>query len=336
MMDGERVASAQRPRPFRFGAGIGGFETRRSIVTIAQRLEDWGFATALTSDHVGAKSPFLPLLVAAEATERLRFGTLVLNTSFYNPALLARDAATMDILTEGRFELGLGAGYKHSEYDAIGIPYESGAQRVAKLGSTVRIVKRLLSGEPVTADQVHDVRIDRLEPRPLQTPRPPILVAGRGPALMRLAAREADIVALIGASYSPHATTRQHRGARSALIAEGGLVGDGWAPEDVAKQVTVLQEAAPERFDALELQALVWDVVVTDRPRAAAEDYAAKGHVRVEPDVAERSPFLLYGSVAGMVEQLQERRERFGISYYSTSPHLVERFAPVVGELAGT
>jgi probable F420-dependent oxidoreductase len=324
------------PKLFRFGVAATLVESRREIQETARRAEGLGFSTLLMTDHLGFMSPFPPLVVAAGVTTTLRVGTLVLNNGFQNPVLLAREAATVDLMTDGRLELGFGTGYKQSEHAAAGIPYHGGAERFERLAASVQIVKALLEGRSVSSDTPYAVELEQLSPLPVQTPRPPILVAGQGPRVLRMAAREADVIGLIAAVYDQNVQTHEWKSDMTALGREGALRGSGWAPDALDAQVEIVRQAAHERPEPPELQAILWDVAATDSPADAAAAFAATGYVDVSPEVATATPFLLYGSIASMAEQLQERRERFGISYYSVSAKFVDVLAPVVELLAGT
>jgi probable F420-dependent oxidoreductase len=220
------------------------------------------------------------LMSAAAATDRLRVGTNVLNNDFRHPVLVAREAATADLLTDGRLQLGIGAGHMRSEYDEAGLPFEAGSTRVERLGEALTIVKGLLEGEEVTfAGRYYRVHGHRIHPLPVQRPRPPILVGGNGRQLLTLAAREADIVGLSGITFR-----------------QGGVEPDlsGWRTAGVDQRVQLVREAGAERYERLELNALVQRVVVTDnRPQAAEE--LARRWAQLSPAEILRAPTLSSG-----------------------------------------
>jgi probable F420-dependent oxidoreductase len=233
---------------------------------------------------------------------------------------VAREAATVDLLTDGRLQLGLGAGHMKSEYDQAGLGFVSGGTRVERLGEAVTIVKELLTGEPVTfAGRHYRVTGHRILPLPVQRPHPPILIGGNGRRLLTLAAKEADIVGFSGITFR-----------------RGGVEPDfsGWKAGGVDERVQLVREAAGDRFDRLELSALVQRVIVTDDRRQAAEELASRW-TQLSPEEILESPYVLIGTARDMVENLQARRERWGFSYHVIFEPYMEAFAPVVADLAG-
>jgi probable F420-dependent oxidoreductase len=309
-------------RHFRFGVSVGGAGSRAEWGEKVRRVEGLGYGTLLVADHLGTSLGALPALVAAaEATRTLRVGTFVLNNDFYRPALLARDLATVDLLTDGRLEVGLGAGHMASEYAEAGLPFDPIGVRVARLAETVAILKRLFAGETVTfSGHHHAVREHGLYPQPAQRPRAPLLIGGHSRALLSLAAREADIVGLTGIRHRP--------GAPAAEVT-------GFRPAEIDERMDRMKNEAGERFDALELNALVQQVIVTENPRERAEQIAGRVGVLSADDVLG-SPFLLLGTVDAMVEALQAHRARWGISYYVVFEPAIEALAPVVARLTGS
>src|SRR6185295_1777842 len=209
-------------------------------------------------DHLGEFFAPLPaLLSAAATTTRLRVGTNVLNNDFRHPVIVAREAATADVLTDGRVQLGLGAGHMKSEYDEAGLRFEAGATRVDRLAESVAIIKGLFAGEAVTFTGRHyRVTGHTIHPRPVQRPRPPILIGGNGPRLLTLAAAEADIVGLTGITF-----------------AHGGVAPDfsGFRAADVDARVGLVREVAGARFAEIELSALLQRVMIGDRRALAVE-----------------------------------------------------------------
>jgi probable F420-dependent oxidoreductase len=289
------------PKQFRFGISVRDAASRSEWREKAQRIEALGFDTMLTADHLadGMFPPLTALLAAADATTRLRVGTLVINNDFRHPVLLAREAATVDLLSEGRFELGLGAGHMKHEYDEAGLAFDGPATRVARMAESADIIRRLLDGDEVTHDGTfYRVRGHRSAPLPVQQPVP-MLIGGNGPRVLSLAARLADIVGFTGFSQ-----VEGERGVSLTRFTDSGL----------ATQVALVREAAGDRFDRLELQTLVQGVTLPDDRRAAAE--------QVQPlvpglgiDEILASPYVLIGTVEEIAQQLRDRREKFGISY---------------------
>jgi probable F420-dependent oxidoreductase len=310
-------------RSFRFGVNVWSAKSRAEWVERARKIEDLGYATLTVPDHLTDLIAPMPALVsAAEATTTLRVGSNVLNNDFRHPVLVAREAAAVDLLTDGRLQLGLGAGSIQSEYDQAGLSFNRGGTRVERLTEAVTIIKGLLKGEQVTfAGRHYRVTGHSIAPLPVQRPHPPILIGGNGPRLLALAAREADIVGLSGITF---------RGGGAALPDLSG-----WRTSSVDERVQLVRDVAgEERYARLELNALVQRVVVTDVRRKAAEELTSRW-AQLTPDEILQSPYVLIGTVDQMVEDLQARRERWGISYYVIFEPYLDAFAPVVARLAG-
>jgi probable F420-dependent oxidoreductase len=308
-------------KPFRFGVNVGRAGSWAEWAGKARKLEDLGYSALTVPDHLTDLLAPMPALVsAAAATTHLRVGTNVLNNDFRHPVLVAREAATVDLLTEGRLQLGLGAGHMQAEYDQAGVRCEAGGTRVERLVEAVTIVKALLQGEQVTfAGRHYRATGHTLHPLPVQRPYPPLLIGGNGRRLLTLAAKEADIVGLSGITFR-----------------RGGTEPDlsGWTVAGVDERVQLVREAAGDRYERLELNALVQRVVVTDDRRQAAEELAHRWP-QLSPEELLRSPYVLIGTVDQLVEELQARRERWGISYYVIFEPHIDAFAPVVSRLAG-
>lgn len=308
-------------KPFRFGVNVRDAGSRAEWVDKARKVEDLGYSALTVPDHLAAMLAPIPAVVAAaEATKRLRVGTNVLNNDLRHPVLVAREAATVDLLTDGRFELGLGAGHMQSEYDQAGLRFDPGGTRVERLAEAVSIIKGLLGGEQVTfAGRHYRVTGHTIHPLPVQRPRPPILIGGNGRRILTLAAKEADIVGFSGITF---------RG--------GGTEPDlsAWKTAAVDERVRLVREAAGDRYDRLELSALVQRVVVTDNPRQAAEELASRW-TQLSVEEILQSPYALIGTADHLVEELRRRRDRWGISYYVIFEPYMDAFAPVVARLAG-
>jgi probable F420-dependent oxidoreductase len=304
------------PRPFRFGVSIGGASSRAEWRSKAQAAEFMGFDTLLLADHLvdGMLTPLTPLVAAAEATERLRVGTLVLNNDFRHPVVLAREAATVDLFTEGRLELGLGAGHMKHEYQEAGITFDPPALRVARMAEAADIIRRLWRGEEVTFSGEH-YRIDGHQCFPVPPQQPiPLLIGGNGRRLLAAAAGLADIVGFAGFSQ-----VEGERGVNPTYFTADGL----------AAQVQWVTAAAGDRFDTIELSTLVQGVTLTGDRGGAAEKIRAQLPSLSSEDILS-SPYLLIGTADQIAAQLQEQRDRVGISYITVFEKDLEATARVI------
>jgi probable F420-dependent oxidoreductase len=321
-----------RQRPFRFSAqvpDIGGEMTHwRSRLA---RIEDMGFATVALADHFteGYESEPFVTLTAAAASTAMRVQTAVLGVDYRHPVLVHRMAATLDVISEGRLELGLGAGWMRAEYAAAGLDYDRPGVRIDRLSETVAILKGLFSGQPLTFKGEHYL-IDGLVgvPRSVQRPHPPLLVGGGGSRVLHLAGREADIAGInanLGAGDD---------GRHSVLDV-------GW--ESMAEKVRWVNEGGRDAGrdpDTIELSMAQW-LLCVDESRTATDGLIAKmaGRLDVDADWLEAAPGVLVGSVARCVDKLEELRQRLGISYIQihAGPHQVDldAVAPVIEQLAG-
>jgi probable F420-dependent oxidoreductase len=308
-------------RPFRFGVNVRTAGSAAEWAAKARKVEDLGYSVLLVPDHLAdLLAPFPALAAAAAATKRLRLGPGVLNNDFRHPVLTAREAATLDVLSDGRLELGIGAGHMQSEYEQAGMPFDPGATRVERLAESVVIIKRLLAGEAVTAAGCHyRVTGHTVHPRPVQRPRPPVFIGGNAPRLLTLAAREADIVGFTGILFRQGARALDVSDARHSMVDE---------------RVRLVRETAAARFDRLELNVLLQRVIVTDNRHTAAAALPAP-FTQLSPDDILMSPYALVGSIGQMVDDLERRRERWGFSYVMTHQPYTETLAPVVARLAG-
>ncbi|MGH2488383.1 MAG: TIGR03621 family F420-dependent LLM class oxidoreductase, partial [Candidatus Limnocylindria bacterium] len=228
--------------PFRFGLTTGWVSTGEAWLAMARRAEELGYDVLLVPDHLThLLSPMPALAAAAAVTTRLRVGAYVFANDFRHPLVLAREAATLDALSGGRFEFGIGAGWRVSDYRQLGVAYDPAGRRIDRLAEALGIIKRLLAGETVTHDGPH-YRIERARifPPPVQKPRPPIMLGGGGPRMLRLAAREADIV-----SFVP-----QFNAAGRPILGQA-------TERALTDRVAMVRAAAGGRFDQLELNVFV-------------------------------------------------------------------------------
>ncbi len=309
------------PHPFRFGVQASGPATASEWAELARRAEGLGYATLTAADHLDEQFAPLPALVAAaDATTTLRVGALVLANDYRHPVVMAKEAATVDVLTDGRFELGLGAGWMTTDYEQAGLPLDPPGVRIERLAEAVGLVKRLFADGPVDHDGRHyTVRGMEGTPKPVQRPHPPIVIGGGGPRILRLAAREADVVAV------------------NVNLAAGVIderAGPDATEEATTAKVDLVRAAAGARTDDLELQVRIHLAVVTDDREAMAEALAPA--LGLSPAAALASPHALAGTVDQIVEDLEARRERWGFSYLGVSVEAMESLAPVVARLAGT
>lgn len=305
-------------RPFRFGLTAGWVATGDAWIAMARRAEDLGYDILLVPDHLGGQlSPLSAMASAAAVTTRLRIGSHVFANDFRHPLVLAREAATLDALSGGRLEFGIGAGWRVSDYTQLGIPYDPAGRRIDRMEEAVTIIKRLFAGEAVTAVGDHyRLRGARLSPRPVQQPRPPILLGGGGPRMLRIAAREADIVGFVP----------QFSAAGRPIIRQA-------TEAALADKVALVRRAAGEQFEALELNVFVALAGMIGSgtgplPSAVAAGLAAGVGV-------VRSPYVLHGTRSRLREILERRRDRLGISYYSIPQPAMESMAPLVEDLGG-
>jgi probable F420-dependent oxidoreductase len=290
-------------RPFRFGVVAAGAASGDAWLAKARRVEDLGFDTLLMPDRLGPLLSPLPALAAVAAvTQRLRLGTFVLASGWRHPVMVARDCATLQFLSNGRFEPGFGAGVGGEDVGRAGLPVESPGARVDRLAEMLAVVKGLLSGR--------DAAGARAVLPPVQGPPPPILVAAAGQRSLALAAREADIVAL------------------SVRPTEG--------EDALAATIDRLRREAGERFPQIELS-INLVAVIGDEP--LPPQVGARLRSLFGLDAAQLawagSPFVVAGTTDEMCAQLIARRERLGISYVTVPDDLMEPFAPVVARLAG-
>lgn len=290
-----------------------------------RRIEDLGYSTVSISDHVAggwAMDPFTVLTAAAEATSTLRLLTLVLGNDFRHPALVHKAVATLDVLSGGRVELGLGAGWMAADYGALGLPFDSASTRLKRLEESVDIIEGLFGAAPVTY-RGDFYRVESLAglPAPVQSPRPPLLIGGGGPVALDLAARRADIVGV-------HARLDRGIGPSAAADLSAGRI---QAKVDL---VRAAWQSAGRSVDGPEIQFSVYLCRVTGRSTATDVGGSLAVHLAADPTFAASSPAVLIGSVEECVDVLIERRERFGFSYLSLGPD-IEAVAPIVARLAG-
>jgi probable F420-dependent oxidoreductase len=307
-------------RPFRFGVQASKAPDRASWVDVAKRCEDRGYSVLTMPDHFDDQlAPVPALMTAADATSALRVGALVWDNDYKHPLVLAKELATMDLLSEGRLEIGIGAGWMMTDYEQAGMPYDRPGVRIDRFVEGLAIIKGLMSPDVFSyTGQHYTITEHNGTPKSVQRPHPPILIGGGGKRVLTIAAREADI---IGVNASMHA----------------GVVGPEaiatMTAEAVDEKVAIIRDAAGSRLDAIEMNVRAFMVNVTD-DRAGTMSFLST-MLGVDEQMIDTTPFALIGSPAKIVEDLLARRERWGFSYVIVGADDIDAFAPVVAELAG-
>ena len=293
--------------PFRFAVLIKNVLGPDDWRATARQVEALGYSTLVMPDHLRPHlAPIPALLAAAEATTTLRVSPFVLANDYRHPVMLAKETATVDVLSGGRLDVALGTGWYEPDYEILGMSLDAPADRVSRLEESVVLLKRLWTEASVDhAGRWYTVRGAEILPRSLQDPHPPLLIGGSGSRMLRLAGREANIVSITGF----------------------------YRAAEMEERITIIREAAGSRFAEIELNTTV-DVVVADDPSPLYEEEAASSGMAVA-DV-EASPSLLYGSLDAIRDQLVANRERFGLSYYAVAQSVMEEFAPLAAEMGSS
>jgi probable F420-dependent oxidoreductase len=299
-------------RRFRFAIQSLELGDPQAVTSAARQAEDLGYEEFYSFDHLGAVDPFIPLVVAAEATTRLRVGPLVLNNEFHHPALLARTAATFDRMTGGRLVLGIGTGYARSEHDAMGLEFHRPEARVARLEESLVALRSLLdTGSADMTGPHHRLSVTDLGVRPAQD-HVPLLVGGNGHGVIRVAGKLADIFQFTGLTFTPDGTP---------------LLG-GFGLDQMAIRAAWLNDATDAR--PVERSILIQQVVIGDDTDKAVDQ--ASRRLDLPRETVELTPFLLFGSVAQVIDRLEGLRAEFGISHFVVREAVA--FAPVVAVLS--
>jgi len=310
----------------RFGVVSESVREGRAWLEFARHVEDTGIGVLLLRDHFSAGAfgqqlaPFSGLAAAAAVTTRLRLGTIVLSNDFRHPAVLAHEAASLHLVSGGRFELGIGAGWYQPEYDAAGIAFDAAGPRISRLDESLGIIKGLLAGTPVR-HKGDFYRIDGLDLDVLPTPRlglPRLLVGAGGPRMLRLAARHADIIGVLPAPIRDPGGSDDPRDRLPAAF---------------DAKLAVLREAAGDRFGDLEISAF-GTFVVTAKRRAETEALIARsGWTGIDAEKVWQMPTIFIGSLEQIRADLRERRERFGLSYLVAGEEALAALAEIVSGL---
>lgn len=309
------------PHRFRFGVQAHTATSGEEWARFARRAEDLGYATLFMPDHFGDQlAPVPALMAAADATTELRIGSLVFDNDYKHPVVLAKEAATLDVLSGGRLELGLGAGWMSSDYEQSGIQHDSARVRIDRMEEGIEVLKGLF-GEGSFSFTGEHYTITELDgrPKPLQGPHPPLLIGGGAERVLTIAGRTADIVGI-------------NPSIRSGRV-DGAAARSG-AADVTDEKVAWVRKAAGDRFDDLELNMLIFAAVLTDDRSGTIEAMAPM--FGLAPDDVADYPHAWVGTVGQICEDLQRRRERWGVSYLTVQSDAMESMAPVVAELAGT
>ena len=305
-------------RPFRFGLIVdqAAGATRASVIDEAKCAEAAGFGVLLATDHLGAHAALLTLATAAQATS-LRIGTFVLNNDLRHPAVLAQELTTLDAMTDGRLEVGLGAGWNREEYEAAGLAFDPAPRRVDRMMASLDMLRQAMRDGAIErdGDATYPAIHQRGLPISVQRPHPPFMIGGGGPRVLRFAAREAQIVAI-----DPRA------------LPQGGSDPNDITAAAVDRKIGWIREAAAARWGELEINIGLFDVDPEFRTRSGAPPPRNRG---ISEEELEASPHYLVGDEDEMVETLLARRERWGISYYAMRRSHLARIGGVVARLAG-
>lgn len=308
-------------RPFRFGLVAGSAPTRAEWLALVHKTENLGYNTFLITDHyVNEFPPLVALMAAADASNTMRIGTFVFDNDFRHPALLAKELATLDLLSSGRVEVGIGAGWHESEYAQVGLPFDDPGTRIERLEEALQILKQFFTQETVQLIGKH-YAVNNLQamPKVVQKPRPPIFIGGGGKKMLSLAAREADIVGIhLKAGRDGSSAPSEH------------------TEEALAQKIAWVRQAAGERFPDLELNMLIRGVAITDNRQRAAEEYMLnRGRAGLTAEQHLANPYLFLGSQEQIIAQVERLREQFGISYFVVGHENMDAFAPIVSHLSG-
>jgi probable F420-dependent oxidoreductase len=325
VVPGELSRDGENMKKLRFGVMADDVRTTAELVTLARWAEQAGFSTLLLRDHVVPEpfgdqlGPLTAMTVAAKATTSLRIGSLVIANDFRPPVQLAREIATIDQLSGGRVELGLGAGFLRAEYAPLGITFDSPGVRVSRLAEAIRLLRQLFSGDPVSFHGAYyQVENYTSFPIPPQRENLPLLVAGSGDRMLSLAAREADIVGL-----------------QTVTTTTGTVVADpeNWLAETVLRKVDLLARVARNRFEHLELNSTITMHPCPDREAGAREIIAQRGWEAISSAQVLGMPAFLIGANDEIIAQIRHRHTTYGLSYLVVSQAQAPLLAPLISAL---
>ncbi|MGI9287781.1 MAG: TIGR03621 family F420-dependent LLM class oxidoreductase [Pseudomonadales bacterium] len=324
-------------KPFRFSLQCFNTDSPASWRSLISKTEDLGYSTFFLADHFLSEGPALAstyhppqmlgavpaIAMALEQTTTLRVGCRVFCNDYRHPVMLAKEAATMDYLSGGRLEFGIGAGWIRNEYEAVNLPFDEFHQRFTRMAETVQAYKAFMNGEALELEGEH-IKWSGFHgtPSPAQRPHPPLMIGGGSKKILEYAGREADIVSL-------------NFNNRAGMLGPDGM--NSGLAEATTKKVEWIRSGAGERFGAVELEIGAYNTIITDHQLATATAIGDALGMSAEDIVAH--PHCLIGSIDFVCEELERRRETYGISYICVlddgENNMVEVFAPVVERLAG-
>ena len=308
-------------RRFRFGVQTSTATSGDEWAALARQAEDLGYATMFLPDHFGDQlAPVPALAAAAAATTTLRVGALVFDNDYKHPVVLAKEMATIDVLSGGRLEIGLGAGWMTSDYEQSGIPYDKPSVRVDRFEEGLAVITGLLGPQPLTFEGTH-YQVTGMNglPKPIQQPGPPILIGGGLKRMLTLAGRHADIVGINPTIPNGEVDAEAARSGTAALTDQ---------------KLAWVRDAAGDRYDELEINLLNYACIVTDDRQQVAQDFAPR--VGISPEDLLEFPHALVGTVDEICESIETNRERWDASYIVVQRDAMEAMAPVVARLAGS
>jgi probable F420-dependent oxidoreductase len=312
--------------PFRFGVINEQMKAPSAWFDHVRRVEALGYTTLLLRDHFvpdffgDQYAPLVALMAAASVTTTLRLGTMVIDNDYRHPVMLAKEAATLDCLSGGRFELGIGAGWLRTEYEQAGLPFDRAGVRIDRLEESIRVMKGLWAEAPTTfAGQHYQVTGMNGVPKPLQRPHPPLLIGGGKERMLKLAGREADIVGILTSDVSSGTLISDIRERMAAAVHQ---------------KIDWIRQGAGHRFDQIELS-LIPTIIFTDDRRSHIESLIRQQGWDITVEAVLQMPSMLIGSIEEIAQDLQARRESYGFSYYVVADDQMEAFAPVVAQLGG-
>ncbi|MEE2768920.1 MAG: TIGR03621 family F420-dependent LLM class oxidoreductase [Actinomycetota bacterium] len=320
-------------RLFRFGCQAYSPNNGTEWFDTARKAEDLGYSTLHVADHYFGPGPAMEeashplqtvacipaMMAAATTTESIKIGSRVICVDYHHPVVLAKELATIDLLSDGRLEAGFGAGWVASEYTAMGIPMDRPGVRIDRMVEVVEMSRSFFAGEVLDVEGEHVTAKDmQAVPSSPQKAGPRIMIGGGSARVLRTAGRLADIVSI---NFDNSA----------GKIGSHGI-GSGTA-DGTAQKLAWIREGAGDRFDELEVEIGAYFTTVTDQSAATTETMA-KG-LGLTTEALASHPHTLIGSIDEICEKLEQRRDELGISYVTVGVSAIEDFAPVVERMTG-